>query len=321
MAASLVQQSRPIHLTRNDLEALIQAIDRYHGFWRPEVSFGSSPIGRKSGTRWLCLWWAGPVRRAFIPPVSVVRDGPHYFIVVLDPFVMCTDDVFEEFPAEDLDSAISALQMVLDELWNIALQVGQSSGGLHGFSLQTELTAENNRSKRGLKMRGNRRKPFNLFTGDCRAAWHCAYLLKYMAKTLKIFKPLTCRGVIALLSALFLLSIVCASEVWGFSGEACGRLADDYDILRWCQVELELGGIDEVVTRSGKLRHGSGNWYLEDTDLEGESLWTDIRRLPEAEMSHLISQCGAVRCRVKLTGIARDRMIIANSIEVLKISE
>ena len=134
---------------------------------------------------------------------------------------------------------------------------------------------------------------------------------------LKAFRSVTSRRTIASLCTLSLLSIVYASNAWGFTGETCGRYADDYDDLRSCQAKLELGGIDEVVTRIGELRHGSGqDWYLEDTDLQGEFLWVDTRRLPDTERFRLISQCGSVPCRVKLTGVSRDRMIIIGSFEV-----
>jgi len=127
---------------------------------------------------------------------------------------------------------------------------------------------------------------------------------------------------IAFLSAFSLLSILCASNVWGFTGEACGRYADDYDYLRWCQAELEVGAIEEVATRTGELRHGSGqDWYLESTDPQGETLWVDTRRLSDAEASRLATQCCHGRCWARLTGVVRDRMISLTAFEMIEMPQ
>jgi hypothetical protein len=124
--------------------------------------------------------------------------------------------------------------------------------------------------------------------------------------------------VIVLLSALPFLSVPCASNVWGFTGEACGRYADKYELLRSCQAGFDLGFTDEVVTRVGDLQHGSGrDWYLENTDLQGETLWVDIRQLSNDEETQLAARCRLTRCRARLTGVARDRMIGITSFEIL----
>jgi hypothetical protein len=238
------------------------------------------------------------MRRRFIPPVSVVRDGQHYFVVVLDPFVLLREGEFEKFLCGDLAWAIVSLQNTLDQLWNVAVQVDQTIGERHAPFSQWPFSGWSFR--RGC---------------DRRAFQNSASLFKRVIGKLK---PFTSWGTRAFPSILLLLSIVSASNVWGFTGEACGRYAADYDDLRSCQAAFELGLISEVVTRVGELRHGSGqDWYLEHTDLQGETLWVDIRQLQDVEKSRLFALCGQSPCRVRLTGVARDRMITITSLDAI----
>jgi hypothetical protein len=127
MAGNLVQQRHPTNLTARDVEALIRAVDKYGGYWRPKVSYSPNPVNRMPGTRWLWVYWAGPQVHSFVPPVSIVRDSRAYSVIVLSPFGICHEGRFEEFLCSDRDWAIGSLQMVLDELWNVGFEVGEYS--------------------------------------------------------------------------------------------------------------------------------------------------------------------------------------------------
>jgi hypothetical protein len=144
--------------------------------------------------------------------------------------------------------------------------------------------------------------------------------LAQVMETLRTCRVVTSWAVTALLWVLPLLSIICASSSWGFTGEACGRYPNDDEQLRLCLVELDLGGID--ASRIGELRHGSGqDWYLEHADLQLETLWVDTQRLSESEVFQLATQCGQRSCRVRLTGIVHDHMISVTSFEVLRMPQ
>lgn len=308
MTSALMQQSDLVDLTDCELKPLVHALDMYPGFWRPVVSSAPNPISRESGTTWLCVYWTGPTHRGFIPPVAVVRGSLCYYVVVLDPFVWCNSGSFEEMPCRTIIDTRVLFCNILDELWNVLFQVDQRWTE-EEFCSRTE--SEPNGPERAMASRKSPSLPKRKIT-----------LFNRIRGALKSVRVAAAWRVIALSTGMSLVSIGAVSNAWGFNGEACGRYAPDYEDLRWCQVDLELGAIDEVATRTGILRQGSGqDWYLDHTNPQEETLWVDIGQLSDAERSRLADQCGQKLCMVRLTGSTRDHMINITSIGILRISQ